>query len=97
MRKIVQIAVTEIQHDHKAHESVRQNIYALCQDGTLWRDCTVDGVNMGWTFLEGPPEGEPGKKEPTLEEQAELINESGGSQTFVGSGHPLSAEAGDET
>lgn len=58
MLKIKEIAVTELTTDHD-HE-VRQNIYALCVDGTLWRHCTIDGVCTGWEHIEGPPGDEPG-------------------------------------
>lgn len=94
MRKVTQIAV----------EGTR--LFALCPDGTVWtmhrKEISVIGksVETGWSdweFIEGPPEGAPGYKEPTLEEQAEKLRVEGGSQSFVGRGHPLSGKPGDKT
>lgn len=79
-------------------------VYALCEDGSLWAcerhydtvstdpgDPTRPAlVYTGWEFIEGPPEGRPDYKPPTLEEQAEHLRQDGANQLIVGRGHHLS-------
>lgn len=90
MRKIIQVAATELIDRQHAPGKVRQHVFGLCQDGTLWHCVLVEGdCDVQWQYIEGPPEGEPAGKKPTLEEQAELLRSKGGSQTFVGRGHHL--------
>jgi hypothetical protein len=66
-------------------------LFALGEDGTMWSRirCAESGDWEPWEFIEGPPEGRPDYKQPTLEEQAESLRVQGGSQTFVGRGHHL--------
>ncbi len=70
-------------------------LFALCKDGTIWvKHRKSESEQLAdewsdWEFIEGPPEGNPATKKPTLEEQAENLRVKGGSQTFVGRGHHL--------
>lgn len=81
MRKIKQIAaLTKQVGDVQATK-----LYAVCDDGTLWRKLENSDISSDWQIVPGPPEGEPGDdKEPTLEELAEELNEHTG--TFLGRG-----------
>ena len=62
-------------------------VFAVCEDGTLWRAKIWDEGKPIWLKVDCPPEGE-GRDPPTLEEQAEkLAVDGGGRKLIIGRGN----------
>jgi len=73
MRKITQLHISKIY------------VFAICEDGTLWRAKIWNEGKPIWLKMDGPPEGD-GREPPSLEEQAEQLAEGGGRKLIVGRG-----------
>ena len=73
MRKITQLHISE------------KHVFAVCEDGTLWRAKIWDEGKPVWLKIDTPPEGD-GRDPPTIEEQAETLAEGGGRQLIIGRG-----------